>query len=117
MSGGSPTNAGAIVNDAAGSLFNVPGCVALLDKTSGTACAQALAPLQECDDAACLDCYSGGTVSASLGTCYTSAESGACASYAGSASSLCTSEYGDGGVGNTCQDATTILNVFCGTGS
>jgi hypothetical protein len=110
-------NTSALVSDAAGLSFNVAGCIALEDKTSGTSCAQALAPLQECDDAACLDCTMSGASSTDLQTCQQSAESGACASYVSSVDSLCAGESADGGAATPCSDPTTIVNLFCGTGS
>ena len=115
-SNGAPTNAGATLTDAAGSTFNVAGCIALTDKTNGTACAQALTPLQECADAACTDCAS--STAANMQQCSATADGsgGACASYLASAQSVCTADYADGGAGNTCQDPTYIVNLYCGTG-
>jgi hypothetical protein len=105
-----------LLNDAEETTFNVGGCIALTDETGGTACAQAFTPLQECDDLACSDCFTGSTNLTSLDQCESSAESGACASYATSFDSQCAADFADGGAGNTCQNVTTILNVFCGTG-
>jgi hypothetical protein len=105
------------MTDSEETTFNVSGCIALLDKTDGTACAQALAPLLECDDAACSTCFTASPDETLVDECYTTAESGACSSYVGSANSLCASDFADGGVANTsCQDPTTVVNLFCGTG-
>jgi hypothetical protein len=117
MNGSTPTNAGALLSDSAETSFNVPGCIALTDKTSGTACAQTLTPLLECDDVACTSCFTAASPDeTSISECETSAESGACSSYASSFSSVCTTDFADGGAATTCQDATTIVNLFCGTG-
>jgi hypothetical protein len=105
-----------VVADSAAENFNVAGCIALTDASGGTACAQALQPLEECDDVACTDCLSTNADATSTDQCETSAESGACASYVASVNSLCTADFADGGAGNTCSDPTYILNRFCGTG-
>jgi hypothetical protein len=115
-SNGTPTNTGALLTDTAETTFNLGGCIALTDKTSGTACGQAYTPLQECDDAACASCFTTSTNETLLGQCESSASSGACASYVSAYESQCASEFVDGGAGNSCQDAATIVNLFCGTG-
>jgi hypothetical protein len=114
---GSPTNSGASLTDAAGTSFNVEGCIALTDPVNGTACAQALTPVQECDDAACADCA--GSTDANLQTCSTTAESsgGACVTYIAGANAACASDFVDGGADTTCNDPTYLVNLFCGTGS
>lgn len=116
MSNSTPTNTGALLTDTAETTFNIGGCIALTDKTSGTACGQAYTPLLECDDAACASCFTASTDVTSLDQCESSAESGACASYVSSVESQCTTDFADGGAADTCQDATTIVNLFCGTG-
>jgi hypothetical protein len=105
-----------VVSDSDNQYFNVAGCIALTDTTGGTACAGALQPLEECDDAACNDCLTTSASETSIEQCETSAESGACASYVQSVNSLCAADFADGGAGNTCSDATYIVNRFCGTG-
>jgi hypothetical protein len=110
------TNAGAVVADSASDNFNVAGCIALTDTSGGTACAQALQPLEECDDVACTDCFSTSATAASIDQCESAAETGACASYLSQTDSSCANDFADGGAANTCSTATYILNLFCGTG-
>jgi len=104
------------LTDSAETTFNFGGCIALTDKTSGTACGQAYTPLQECDDAACASCFASSADVTSIDQCESSASSGACAAYVSAYESQCATDLADGGAGDTCQDPTTIVNLFCGTG-
>ncbi len=105
-----------MVADSASENFNVAGCIALTDTSGGTACAQALQPLEECDDVACANCFSTMASPTSISQCQTTAETGACASYLSQVDSSCVNDFADGGAVNTCSNVTYLLNRFCGTG-
>jgi hypothetical protein len=112
---GAPSNAGAVVTVSGQQYLNIPGCIALADPTNGPACAGALQPSFECQDVACADCV--GASSTLQLQCYTSATSGACASYTTSADSLCATDFAtDAGAGIECESPQFIVNEFCGTG-
>jgi hypothetical protein len=109
------TNSGALVTDSVSQYFNEPGCIALADPVNGPACAQVLQTDFECQDVACADCV--GASASDQDQCYTSAGAGACASYGGSAGSLCSAEFAtDAGAGIECESPQFIVNEFCGTG-
>ena len=118
-SSGDPTNAGGMLLDASGSSFigsNLPGCIALEDKTGGTTCADALEPFYQCTSYACATCTDEPTYEA----CQTAATAtgGACASESTATQSACTADFSDAGVGNTtCGTDTSTIDVICGSGT
>jgi hypothetical protein len=104
-----------VVESTGAILPNTPGCVALTDKTNGTACAPALSNYAQCEDVACNGCSSQTT----FDTCQqaTSTGSGACASYYTAFAGSCASDVGDGGIASQtgeCQDPAFIFNLYCG---
>lgn len=117
--GGSAVNSGGVLVDPAGSRIigvNTPGCVALADPSGGPACAQALAPLFQCESAACgsADCVT--APAATYAMCLSGSEMTVCASEY-SATSVCNAEYADGGAAvGACGTAAQVINRICGTG-
>ncbi len=113
---GTLVSSGGLLFDYTGSLIgaNIAGCIALADSSGGPACASGLAPVIECEVAACAACSIG--MQTEYGDCLSLSQMGACASES-SSSTACLADYADGGVGRTvCSTPEGALNVICGTG-
>ena len=88
---------------------NYSGCVAIEDKANGTACADALEPLVQCEFlSGCDTC----TTQSDFDTCVESA----CSTYGKAEQKACSSDDADGGTlnGGKCSTATEVLTVICG---
>ncbi len=106
-------------------LFNFGGCVALADKTAaGTACANALNQLNECEQASCLaNCpVTSNTDTAGqnaiFGTtsspgCLSDADNMVCLTYANTVNTACAAETNDAGTGaiDKCNTLITAANA------
>jgi len=121
---GTPTNTGGMLISASGVPFttNTPGCIALLDQGTGSACAQVLEPLLQCDIAACGNTGCASTADFLKCTDVSHSGSGACAQ-AFASSAPCAADFQDGGVALTkCNGGPDLsspqldLNAICGTG-
>jgi hypothetical protein len=114
------TGTGALLFDYAGALIDVNwgGCVALVDPTSGPACAQAFEPLDQCDIQTCAlnpACVTEPLYEECIGIA--NGAGGACAAES-AALSACGSFEADGGAlaSGECSTDTDVVNVICGTG-
>jgi len=107
---------------------NYPGCIQLLDKTNGTACAGAYYNLFSCLGLECNACTgtAGDGTSQDPAACENAdvATGGICASYLSPYQTGCATDNADGGVADQCSpgggttqdpDWTYILKLICGT--
>jgi hypothetical protein len=108
--------AGGFLVNAAGDPIepNLPGCVALADKTDGPACAADLEPLMQCQAFACGQC----TSQNDYDNCIKAVNGGACMTYFTPVQTSCAADLADAGALNTtCATDSDIINEICGTGS
>jgi hypothetical protein len=115
-----PNNSGGLYFDPNG-VFNpnYGGCVELLDKTGGAACAAAFNNQSDCEGVACDSCMQG------YYGCLNAADQGSCATYVSADNTACAMDNADGGALNTCApdpngqdgDYTFILTLICGGGA
>ncbi len=108
-----------LVNPTSGDpLVNTPGCVGLVDKTNGAACAGPLANLAQCQDVACsleTECNTQTDQTTCLQT--VSSPGGACATYQSAVATSCSADLADGGYAASngeCQDPTFVFTLYCG---
>ena len=109
-------NTGALLVDTSGSPWglNAPGCVALADPSNGPACAMALAPLFQCEHAAC---SSAACANVDTTACQSEADMGACSTQVMAANTACAADFSDGGAGTTtCGTSLGVITEICGNG-